>query len=451
MNKRLKIIIWGTGNYYNIYKNRFEDHDVIALVDSSYEKQGSIIDDRIVIGPEKIQEYEYDFIVILIAQYEDVKIQLKQYGIPEAKIIFPISEGHFNKFRRVKKFQNQKNADILLFSHAMDRRGAPLMLLEMAKILKRNNIDFEVAARGCGDIGKDYFEENISVLEFDDFNFSEDEIKKYFGHYKLLIINTLALSELVDALSVLDVEIVWWLHEEWSAYDILQPKKNLNLKNKRLHVYGVGNRAIQAFKDYYGQKEKIENLQWGIPYRPVERIKKNEKAIFAIIGPVCSIKGQDFILRAVEEDNEKLYSNLEIWLIGAINENDIEQYKKFDCFRIFGEMTYDKLMNLHKKIDVIFSSSRNDTMPVALVEGLMNKEVCLTSSGTGVSDYIEQYKNGVVYESENVKDLNMQIKWILNHKELWDDIGENAFELYKDKYSMEHFEESLMQLVSCWR
>lgn len=57
MGKRLQILIWGTGNYYQRYKDRFTDHDVLALIDNAVEKQGRIIDNVLIISPMDIKKY----------------------------------------------------------------------------------------------------------------------------------------------------------------------------------------------------------------------------------------------------------------------------------------------------------------------------------------------------------------------------------------------------------
>lgn len=183
MGKRLQILIWGTGNYYQRYKDRFTDHDVLALIDNAVEKQGRIIDNVLIISPMDIKKYNYDYIVVLVAQYKDIGMQLTDMEIAESKIIYPTDEKKFGRFRKVVVHGKQVKGEILLISHEMNMRGAPLMLLEMAKLIKQEGFLVHVAAMEYGDLGDKYLIEGIPVMEFDDFLFSEQEIKRYFKDY----------------------------------------------------------------------------------------------------------------------------------------------------------------------------------------------------------------------------------------------------------------------------
>lgn len=449
MGKRLQILIWGTGNYYQRYKDRFTDHDVLALIDNAVEKQGRIIDNVLIISPMDIKKYNYDYIVVLVAQYKDIGMQLTDMEIAESKIIYPTDEKKFGRFRKVVVHGKQVKGEILLISHEMNMRGAPLMLLEMAKLIKQEGFLVHVAAMEYGDLGDKYLIEGIPVMGFDDFLFSEQEIKRYFKDYKLIIVNTLALSDLIDRLASIDASVYWWIHEEWSAYHILNPKKDINLKRNNLHLYGVGNRAIRAFSEYFGNNKKIENLQWGLPEEGIRCKKKGTtKVIFAVIGSVCKIKGQDILLEIVEETKNKIFENVQIWIIGDINDADRKQFERYgECFKIWGEVNHDDMLQLYNEVDIVMSTSRNDTMSVVLIEGMMNKKVCLTSDGTGVSDYIVNHENGIVYDRNNKENLLQEMIWIMNHKEQWEDIGEKAYKLYQNNFSENMFHNQIKEII----
>lgn len=439
------IIIFGTGNCYNHYKERFSQCNILALVDNCREKQGLFIDGKRVISIDDIVYYKYDYIMILVYKYDDIYKQLSQMGIEKTKIITIDPNGKFSEFRKIKKSINNHTADILMISHEMNMRGAPLMLFEMAKILKKNYYNIEIATTEKGVLEEYYYKENIAIITFDDFLFSQEEIVHYFGKYKLIIVNTLALSNLISELVFANVNTIWWLHEEWSAYQILSIDKQINFKWEKLFIYGVGNRAINAFYDFFGTEKHVDNFQWGIEDCHKEKKEENrtEKPIFAVVGPVCRIKGQDILLEMAEKYSS-FFSYIKILLIGNINETDREKFEKYSCFEICGEVEHSKIMELYNGIDIVLSTSRNDTMPVVLIEAMMNKKVCVTSDGTGVADYIKNYYNGIVFERNNPEDLINKLQWVVKNKDKWKTIGENGYLLYKEKFSIEKFEKNIL-------
>ena len=150
----------------------------------------------------------------------------------------------------------------------------------------------------------------------------------------------------------------------------------------------------------------------------------------------------------VKENFKGILSNIELWIIGHITEYDKKIFEEFDCIKVFGEINHVDMMKLYQHIDVVLSTSRNDTMPIVLVEGMMNKKICMTSNGTGVSDYIINHQNGIVFESENALNLSEEIYWLLTHKSQWKDIQIQAYKLYMDKYSLTQFENCIMELIS---
>lgn len=446
MLSRVNILIFGTGNLYQKYKNRFKFHNILALIDNSLEKQGKYIDGKKIISPSDIQQYEFNYIVILVQQYENIYQQLLKIGIPLEKIITIDPEGLFGNFREIKGDIYNDTADILLVSHEMNLRGAPLMLYETAKILRENGFEISIATTKEGELQQYYFDLGVSVYEFDDFKFSSKEVKDIFGKYKVVFVNTLALSDLIYQLESHISNIIWWLHEEWSAYDILKPNRKLQFDNN-VKVFGVGKRAIEAFGDYYGHDILIRNLLWGIKDEYSMSYNYNEKLIFAVIGEVCKIKGQDILIDVVECNYQNIIDSVEFWIIGQVDQEIKKTFQKYNCFKVLGQMKHQEVMDLYKKVDVVLSTSRNDTMPVVLIEGLMNKKLVMTSTGTGVSNYIINHYNGIVYESEDVLNISREIFWIINNTSKLNEIKKQGYRLYKQEFSINSFQEKLLEII----
>ncbi len=61
----MKVLLFGTGEFYQRYKVWFEDDEIAALVDNSKDKQGTYIDGKEVIAANNILKLQYDAIFIL--------------------------------------------------------------------------------------------------------------------------------------------------------------------------------------------------------------------------------------------------------------------------------------------------------------------------------------------------------------------------------------------------
>ncbi len=444
-----RLVIWGTGNYYKRYINRFREHDILAVVDNDTQKQGEMIDGKIIVSPEDVKAIDADYYVILCAKYKPIKEQMILLGIADEAIITPTSEGIFKQFRKVYRKGRKERGEVLLLSHAMDMRGAPLMLFELAKIFKNKGILVDVGTSCDGSLEEEYLKNGISILKFDDYDFCSDEIKSYFCEYKHILINTLALNSLVKLFVENNIKVCWWIHEEWSAYKILNVDNGIDVRSDFLRVFCVGDRAKNAFIDFFGESD-IEQLQWGIELhasREVNRKNSND-VIIAVIGPLTYIKGQDLFLELRDKDEWMLNNRIKVWFIGDAEEKEKQRYTQIEWIEIKGEYNHNQLLELYDELDVVLSTSRNDTMPVSLIEGLMKRKLVISSDGTGVSDYITSGVDGVVYKRNNPLELWSAIEWAVNSKSKWSEMQENGFELYRRRFSVENFEKQIERLFA---
>jgi glycosyltransferase involved in cell wall biosynthesis len=102
---------------------------------------------------------------------------------------------------------------------------------------------------------------------------------------------------------------------------------------------------------------------------------------------------------------------------------------------------------LLKDIDVLICPSREDPMPAVVVEAMKNRKATIVSSACGIAEYIRERVNGLVFESENVDDLKNKIIWCIENNEKLDGMGNCSYEIFRDKFSMESYEEQVLKIV----
>ena len=82
----MRFLLFGTGDYYNRFKKWFAQHEVLALLDNSVQKQYTEIDGLSVLPPKEGIDLPYDSIVILSFYVESMKKQLLSLGVEEDRI-----------------------------------------------------------------------------------------------------------------------------------------------------------------------------------------------------------------------------------------------------------------------------------------------------------------------------------------------------------------------------
>lgn len=447
----MKVIIFGTGKLYRSGRYNFSDMEIVAFADNDPAKWGTYLDGVPIISPDRISDYQYDYILLVTVYYKEIYEQLLQLGIAEETII-DREHPRILGARSVMKYEIPK-ADktgrrILLVTHDLALTGAPLMLYNMAEILVRQGYRVELYSPRRGRLLYEFIKKGVSVSIFDGFAFDQQELKYYFGQYDMILVNTVVLHELVASLDLLHIPIVWWLHEEDDIYESYQiDLTGYDLQN--VSVYGVSNRTIQSYCKYSGGK-KIDKLVYGIAennYAGKAKTKK-EKVVFAMIGTVDRRKAQDVFADAIEAYWDTWKDHAEFWMIGKISDADRLKYGASGKVKIWGILEQSELMRLYSDIDVVVCPSRNDPLPVVLTEAMMNRKVCIASDMTGTAEYVKPYQNGLICKAGDAESLASAMQWVMQHRECLEEIGDRAYQIYEQNFSMQQFERNVLSIAA---
>lgn len=118
-DKKLQIIVYGTGRYCKELVRNLRDEDypfeIIAFCDSDRLKQGKPFNGLPIIAPDNIQDYKYDYISIAAPLYEqEIKNSLlNEYGIEPGKILdLPLRAiaFHYRRKLNLERYKSKHNA-----------------------------------------------------------------------------------------------------------------------------------------------------------------------------------------------------------------------------------------------------------------------------------------------------------------------------------------------------
>ena len=445
----MKIILWGTGGVFKKYKSYISFSNVEALVDND-KKWGTQIEGITVISPMQLEEYKYDYIIIMSVKYQEIRTQLQHMGINSNKIIDQEHQGIFQNIIIQKKYEvlriSNKKGKVALISHTLDRTGAPLVLFNLAKVLIGAGYEVDVYSFGADCLVNDFLQLGISVTMYANDNLNEKYCIETFSHYDVIWVNTLVIYGVVNILKKIGKPVIWWLHEE---EDYMQKCLNEGMcieVYENLSIYGVGGRVKETFNKNYPYI-KCGLLPYGIETVNEGEKIEHTKLVFAIIGSVCKRKGQDILIQAINEMENKWKDVAEFWIIGSITKNRKEEYEKCSLVKVLGEKSHSEVMELYKHIDVVVCPSLNDPLPVVVAEGMQQKKVCIVSDMTGMAIFISQYEDGLVCEADNPTSLKDCIQWVIDNTDKIENIGENAYKIYKKNFAMESFKNRIIDII----
>ena len=434
------MLLFGTGEYYNRYKIWFCEDDIVALVDNSKDKQGTFIDGKLVIAPEDCKKYDFDEIFILSFYVDSMRKQLVDFGIEENHIHHFYELHDFLDIPKVKKEVsyegyeiNSETGQILLLNQDLTLGGPALALYNMAICLKNQGYRVVYGSQIDGPLHRILIENGIPVVVDNNMLVATMDECPWVYNFKLVICNTINFHVFLSKRDI-SVPVIWWLHDATFFYEGINRKAMEEISDKNLTVFAVGDISINALH-LYRSDLKIHNLIYG-----VEDARSRQKLTFLTIGYVEFRKGQDVLIEAIKVLPAEVRNKIEFKIIGRTTSTFAQELMntagKMPEIEFLGLMNRDELQQILKMSDVLVCPSREDPMPTVCAEAMMNYIPCIVSDFTGISSYIENYINGLIFTSEDAQQLADRICWTVEHENQIKSMGIEARRTFEKVFSM---------------
>ena len=461
MGEHLKVAVFGLGKIFSRNWQYIDKGKVVCLVDNDKEKIGKHMDGIEVIAPERLNEFAYDVVLLMSLDYDKMKAQLVRLGISENKIFNYIEMGDVREVIRnpilvysdkqknmladwLRRHRNKKR--VLLISHELSYSGAPIALMNMAKVMQRMGFSVLYASLEDGGLKKELEINNIEYISTWKF-FNRDEKRACIKEFNLAVMCTFALQKLIGECKDIEYPILWWIHEAEVSYQ----GKKFSDYGENVFVCCGGKRAQRSFQNY-SKKNNTQILQYCIPDEGMTvekaRLLEKDKISFGVIGILHERKAQDILLRAVSQLPPDYQDKIEILIIGMIADKGYWEEQEallgqLNNVKIMGEMSQKELARAYRDIDVLACPSRDDPMPIVVTQALMYGKTCMVSKHVGQMEFIESGVNGFIFETE--EELAGQMAWVVDHKEKLYEIGKRGRRIYEQNFSEEIMEKKLAE------
>jgi L-malate glycosyltransferase len=159
-------------------------------------------------------------------------------------------------------------------------------------------------------------------------------------------------------------------------------------------------------------------------------------------------KGFDILFKAFIKLDEKF-----VLLIVGIPETmqeEVNQYAEsfgIDRKRIFMPGYVDNIWEYYKAMDIFLLTSRSEGFSLALLEAAAAKLPIVASNIPGNNEFIEDGKNGLLFEIDNPNQLTEKIIKLTENKTFAKLIAGNAHQSVMSNYMVEHFGERLGEFL----
>lgn len=461
----MKFLLFGTGDYYNRYRIWFDRKDIAALIDNAEEKQGHYIDGIRVIPPKDISRYEYDAVVILSFYVQTMKTQLIDLGVEENRIYHFFDLHDLIYHPRIRRKINcyglqdcSESVKFLLLSNDLTLGGPALALYHAAQVLIKRGYQVVYGSMLDGPLRKILAREGIPVIVDENLMIQTMDEAQWVRKYSLIICNTMNFHVFLSERDK-RIPVAWWLHDALFFYDGVRQEVMDKLTQDNMAVWSVGpipERAVKAFRpDFY-----VEDLIYGVTDQTEEESRSSEDHIdhtenkirFIIIGYIEQRKGQDILLEAIKRLEPDIRQKAEFIFVGQntslLAKDLIEAAGEISEITFTGPVDRSKINSLLGRADMLVCPSREDPMPTVAAEAMMHNVPCLVSDTTGTVKYIRDGIDGLIFQSENAGQLKEILERCIQGEFDLVQMGRNARNVYEEYFSMEAFENRLMELIA---
>jgi len=453
----MKIVIFGTGKYYQSIKRYINIEDVLCFADNDGSKQGTVLDGKEIMNPKDVDFDACDYVLVLIMRYAGVIQQLQDFGVDRKKIKVFNESGELlsvdmtvttsneviDATTWIKKHNKKK---VLLVVHELTRNGVSVVMMHTAILLKKMGYEVLLTALIGGGLEEELKQANIDFISNINIFYRGQQTKEFVTRFDFSIMGTVGIADVVDAISDTNIPIMWWMHEsnDENFADFSVPKAD------NIHYYAGGQRVVECFKKYYHDR-KIEKLLYFLPEINKKITTQNDVMRISVIGFINYRKAQDVFISAVEKIPDELRKNAIFDLVGPVMEPIIDLDKimgSIENINYLGEMTQDELSKYLETVDLLVCPSRDDPMPVVVTQAMQYGIPCLVSDQVGQKEYINNGIDGYIFESENVDELSgILAKCIENRKQITK-VGVNSKRIFDNYFSERAMEQKINNIIN---
>lgn len=463
----MRVIVFGIGLYYHNRKSKlsrfFIDNELVCFADNRANEIKEF-EGKEVICPNKIKTINYDAIIIMSKQYDDIYNQLLTEGVNIEKIysyerILPLLERGIIEYHIADEITT-KAKKILFITSDLGFNGGSYAVLYAAYALKERGFYVCVATAKNSNEGfiAEINKERIDVILFRSFPYIGGNDFRIIDKFDVVIANVFQTINCVHE-CYKRVPVLWWIHEANADNGIIYtntiskyPQILSTQWMNRVRTISVSKAAKRAFE--FNCKKRIDAvIPLGIQNDVCDNEKSNRnKIVIANIGLVNENKAQNIYVSAIKKIIDSS-EHTEFWIIGPEPDTKYVKDLKHEAellnkLHFFGEKNKDEIKNLYSEIDVVVCSSLVESMSMTIIEGMMNSKICITTDNTGIADYIEDGVNGFICKAGDVDSLREKMQYVIEHFSELDDMRKKARQTYEKYFTLEVLGDNLEREIN---
>ncbi|MEP7250680.1 MAG: glycosyltransferase family 4 protein [Spartobacteria bacterium] len=344
---------------------------------------------------------------------------------------------------------------IIFFSHETTWSGAPIQLLHLVTWLKERGWEVAVAVPKAttaesGPISAELARAGVQIFPVLDLSVPPDQpaLRALCAQFDLVVANTLVMWAAVRAANEEGVPSLWYIHESLVAEHLIAhiPEIKPTLALADLLVMPT-RRTAQLYAQLTDQI--IEVVPYGIPAVTLAgeaTPNDSTKTRFLLLGTYEPRKGQDVFLEAIKQSGAMPGCGATFQMAGRVLDRTFyeaiaAQAASLPNVELQGPLGHEDALRASAAADVLVCASRDETMPIAILEAMSLGKAIVTTTVGGVSEWLRDGVNALLVPPEESAALAAALRRCLDEPGLIASLGQNARRTFAENFSIDELGE----------
>ena len=350
---------------------------------------------------------------------------------------------------------------VLFFAHETTWSGAPIQLWHLVRWLQCNDWEVAVAvpkpaSAESGPISAELERAGVQTFPLLDLSRPPDlaELQALCAGFDVVVANTLVMWAAVRAANEQGIPVLWYIHESLVAQQLIAQNPEIVPALAMADVLVMPTRrTAQVYKLFTDRP--IEVVPYGIPVAPFPAgLSPHHPGLirFLLLGSYEQRKGQDLFLRAVKQLRSATAARGIFEMAGRVLDRSFHetlrnQSAPLPHVRLRDALDHDQALAASAAADVLVCASRDETMPIAILEAMSLAKAIVTTNVGGVAEWLRDGVNALVVPPEDHRALGEALRRCVEEHGLVESLGANARRTFLKHFSIDRLGERFSALL----
>lgn len=342
---------------------------------------------------------------------------------------------------------------ILIVSHETTLSGAPILLAQLIGQLRARGWAVSVITPEDGPAAELFRAQGAEMIFAPQLllDASYRDLRQRALQFDVILANTLATWQAVQAAHLEHTPIVWYLHETEVGRQLL-PQIPLLQPSLPLADFIVTptKRAAEIYQPF--SPRPVQVVPHGYPDLPPVARDNGQTFTFLTLATYESRKGQDVLAKAIAKMDAATRWRARFQMAGRtldpeFRERVVARTERFLNVQMLGPLSYADALESLGQADVVVCASRDETMPIVLVEAMSLGKAIISTDVGGIREWLRDGENALLVPSEDSSAMAAAFARCLQDRALVKRLGQAARQTFLESFSLEHYGERFVEVL----